>query len=318
MKKILFGIMAILMLTGCGTTQVENREFPDILTVTSESNFSKEWLNGLQEGNKKIDYNHLKVVLIERGFLEKEAEMAEMLALLKDDKNIPLNAYVVVTENVKELTDAKLEVSLGNYLEQLLEKEDTVKKETYPTVGLLYQEQENRMETLFFPCVSLVEEKPAVTAYEVYKRGTAVGLAETDMALLSFFIGNDMKEYVLQTGENQFIKLSSAKNEIDFEWDRRNNGLLKKQVIVEVDCDAKILPKIQIKNKEEAKWQLETWLEEYMTQKASELLKQGIDVTNSFKKLGQENEWYIYYSQNPEIYESEIEILFDVEIDVIN
>ena len=304
------------MFAGCDTTQVENREFPDILTVTSESDFSKEWLNGLQEGNKKIDYNHLKVVLVERGFLEKETEMAEMLALLKDDKNVPLNAYVVVTENVKELTEAALEEPLGNYLEQLLEKEDTVKKETYPTIGFLYQEQENQMETVFLPYVSLVEEKPAVTGYEVYKRGRALGLTETEMALLSFFIQNEMKEYVLQMGENQFIKLSNAKNEIDFEWDRRKNGLLKKQIIVEIDCDAKILPKVQIKNQEEAEWQLEMWIEEYMTQKAAELLKQGIDVTNSFKKLGRETEWYIYYSQNSEIYENEVEILFDADIDI--
>ena len=306
------------MFTGCDTTQVENREFPDILTVTSDSDFSKEWLNGLQEGNKKIDYNHLKVILVERGFLENETKIAEMLALLKDDKNVPLNAYVAVTENVKELTDVKLEEPLGNYLEKLLEKEDTVKKETYATIGLLYQEQENQMETLFLPCISLVEEKPAVTAYEVYKRGKALGLAETDMAFLSFFIGNDMKEYLLQIEENQFIKLSSANNEIDFEWDRKNNGLLKKQVVVEIDCNAKIIPNIQMKNREEIERQLEVWIEGYMTQKAAEMLNQGIDVTNSFKKLGRETEWYIYYSQNPEIYESEIEILFDVDIDLVD
>ena len=72
-----------ILFAGCDTTQVENREFPDILTITSESDFSKEWLNRLQEGNKTIDYNHLKVVLVERGFLENEAKMAEMLALLK-------------------------------------------------------------------------------------------------------------------------------------------------------------------------------------------------------------------------------------------
>ena len=30
---------------------------------------------------KKVDYNHLKVILIEREFLEKEETMAEMIAL---------------------------------------------------------------------------------------------------------------------------------------------------------------------------------------------------------------------------------------------
>lgn len=313
--RLLMGIAVMLLFSGCSNTQVENREFPAILTVTSESDFSKEWLNGLQEGNKKIDYNHLKVVLIERAFLENEVAMTEMLSVLKADKNVPLNAYVVTTESVEELTEAGLSEPLGDYLEKLLEKGDTVKKETYPTLGLLYQEEENRMETLFIPCVSLIEEKPAAASYEAYKRGVAKGLAETDAALLSFFLANDMENYVLQLGENQFVELSNSQNEIDFEWERMDNGLLKKQVIAEIHCDGKILAKPYAQNREMVQEQLEILIGEYMTAKASDMLKQGIDITNSYKKLGREPEWYAYYSQNPDFYEGEIEIIFDLDIE---
>ena len=313
--KWLFGVAVMLFFCGCGNTQVENREFPAILTVTSEADFTKEWLNGLQEGNKKIDYNHLKVILIERGFLENKEAMAELLQVLKADRNVPLNAYVVTSESVKELKEAELEESLGDYLEKLLEKGDTVKKETYPTIGLLYQEAENRMETLYIPCVSLVGKKPAVTSYEVYKRGLAKGLVETDIALLSFFLANEMEDYVLQLGEDSFVELSGLQNEINFEWERQENGLLKKQVIADVHCDGRLLVSPNRQEKEAIQEQLEKQIDEYMTAKASEMLRQGIDVTNSYKKLGREPEWYAYYSQNPQIYEGEIEIIFDIDIE---
>ena len=318
--KGLIGMAVMLFLCGCSNTQVENREFPAILTVTSESDFASEWLNGLQEGNKKIDYNHLKVVLIERAFLENDQEMAEMLTVLKADKNVPLNAYVVTTENVKDLTEQDFSEPLGDYLEKLLEKGDSVKKETYPTIGLLYQEEENRMETLFIPCISLLEEKPVVASYEVYKRGSAKDLVETDGAMLSFFLGNEIKDYVLDLGENRFVELSNSQNEIDFEWERMENGLLKKQVIAEVHCDGKLLVSsygMVIKNqeKEDVQEQLELQIYDYMTDKASHMLDQGIDVTNSYKKLGREPEWYAYYAQNPDFYEGEIEILFELDIE---
>ena len=126
--------------------------------------------------------------------------MSGLLTLLKQEKSVPLNAYVVTTEDADALEKAeeKLDKPLGNYVEELLERSDEIKKETYPTIGMLYQEKENCMETLFIPYLSLVDEKPEVVAYEAYKRGEAEGLFETDTALLSFFVADRMKKYELQ------------------------------------------------------------------------------------------------------------------------
>lgn len=322
MRKLTGGwlMLGCLLLGGCAPTEVEDREFPVLLTITSEEDFSKNWLNSLQEGTKKIDYNHLKVVLLERDFLEDDAAMGEMLALLKEDKNVPLNAYVVTVDNLEQIEKAgeNLEVPLGNYLESLLEHSDEIKKETYPTLGMLYQEAENRMETLFIPYVSLMEEQPEVTAYEVYKRGGAERLVETDVALLSFFIGNQMEEYVLQLGVNNYVQLSNTKNKISFETNREVSGLIKKQVIVTVQCDGKILYQTYGEDETEAEEWLEKLLIEYMTAKASGMLEQKIDVTNSMKKLGSMRDWYAYYREAPDFYEEDIEIIFQTDIQWIN
>ncbi len=314
---VLVPVLVGLLLSGCGSsTELENREFPTLLTVSAESDFTKEWLNGLQEGTKKIDYNHLKVILVEREFLENEQAMSEMLGMLKEDKNVPLNAYVVATENLKALEEAEadLEKPLGEYLEELLEHGDTVKKETYPTIGLLYQEAENRKETLFIPVVSLVEDKPEVIAYEVYKRGSAVQKVESDVALLSFFINNRMEEYVLQPGGDSYVQLSNSGNEISFSDVRTSSGLLKRQVGVKIVCDGKILRQTPGNGNGETEERLNMQVKDYMTVKAAKALEEGIDVTNSLKKLGRKREWYQYYDGAPDFFERDIGIIFETEI----
>lgn len=318
---VLVPLLVCVLLSGCGSaTELENREFPTLLTVSEESDFTKEWLNGLQEGTKKVDYNHLKVVLVERDFLEREEAMAEMLGLLKEDKNVPLNAYVVTTDVLKELEEAEtdLEKPLGDYLEELLEHGDTVKKETYPTIGMLYQEAENRRETLFIPTVTLVEKKPEVTSYEVYKRGTAIGQVDSDVALLSFFINNQVEEYVLQLGVNNYVRLSNPGNEVTFSEERASSGLLQKQVIVEIDCEGEILRQNYGEDTEGAKTWMDAQIRDYMTAKAQGALETGVDVANSLKKIGSRQEWYAYYTQSPNFYEGDIQIVFETDIDWID
>ena len=63
-----------------------------------------------------MDYNHLKVVLIERSFLKKEAEVEDMLSMLEQEKEVPWNAYVMTTERGERLgqTEGELDVLLGN------------------------------------------------------------------------------------------------------------------------------------------------------------------------------------------------------------
>ena len=70
-----------------------------------------------------MDYNHLKVVLIERSFWKKRRKVEDMLSMLEQEKEVPWNAYVMTTESCDRLaqTEGELDVLLGNYLEELLE-----------------------------------------------------------------------------------------------------------------------------------------------------------------------------------------------------
>lgn len=317
--KLAIGVLVMFafLLTACAPTEVEDREFPVLLEVTSEENFAKEWLNSLQQGNKKMDYNHLKVVLISKSFLENEAAMEEMLQLLKQDKNVPLNAYVVTTEQVKEIIKSgeAMEEPLGDYIEKLLENSDEIKKETFPTIGMLYQEQENQLETLFIPTLSLIKNEPEITAYEVYKRGKAVGSVDTNAALLAFFISNQLEEYVLQLGQKEYVRFFNVDNEITFEEHIEKSGLIRKRVQVHVACDGEVIyEKVSGDGDAVTGW-LDTQFLEYMKKISARELERGIDLTNSKKKLGGSmRSWYEQYHDMPEKYEEDIEVVFDVAI----
>ncbi len=310
----------IFFFGGCGEAEVENREFPVILSVSEEiDNFPRAWLEHLYSGNKKLDYNHLKVVVIEQEFLEEEEKMQEMLTILAQDKNVPLNAYVVVTSDISALERSaeNLDRPLGNYLEELLEHMDEVKKETFPTLGMLYQEEKNKLETLFIPYVLVLGNEPEIYAYEAYAYGKALGVVDTDTALLSFFINNQMKEYELQLEEKQFVKFSNTKNEITFA-EVQGQDSLQKQVQVHICCDAEILYQNISENRSEVQIMLENEMKDYMDEKTKSMLDEGLDLTNSRKKLGGSmRSWYGGYMDPDDDYEDDIEIVFDVDMNWI-
>ena len=183
-KKMRAGVLAgilfgCLFLEGCNVAELEDKAFPVLLNIRDQDDFQSAWLNHEYAGNKEVDYNHLKVVLIERSFLEKEAAMDDMLAILEQEKEVPWNAYVMTTESCDRLaqTEEELDTLLGNYLEELLENTSGINQKAYPTLGMLYEERANHLETLYIPFVDIKEEQPAITgkpqitAYEVWKRG---------------------------------------------------------------------------------------------------------------------------------------------------
>lgn len=154
-------LFGCLFLQGCNVAELEDKAFPVLLNIRDQDDFQNVWLNHEYAGNKEVDYNHLKVVLIERSFLEKEAEVEDMLSMLEQEKEVPWNAYVMTTESCDRLaqTEGELDVLLGNYLEELLENTSGIDQKAYPTLGMLYEERVNHLETLYIPFVDIEGEQ---------------------------------------------------------------------------------------------------------------------------------------------------------------
>ena len=318
-------LFGCLFLQGCNVAELEDKAFPVLLNIRDQDDFQNVWLNHEYAGNKKVDYNHLKVVLIERSFLKKEAEVEDMLSMLEQEKEVPWNAYVMTTESCDRLaqTEGELDVLLGNYLEELLENTSGIDQKAYPTLGMLYEERANHLETLYIPFVDIegeqsgaVEddtEKPQITAYEVWKRGRAVGLVDTDTARAAFFTQNFADDYTLQLAPELYVKVDAASCRVKETEKIGVGGLTEQIVAVTVTGEGEILSgTVSASEKEQL---LNTRMEDYLNAIAAHALEKEIDITNSYRNLGADNRtWYFKYQNTPAAYEKDIKIQYLVKI----
>lgn len=318
-------LFGCLFLQGCNVAELEDKAFPVLLNIRDQDDFQNVWLNHEYAGNKEVDYNHLKVVLIERSFLEKEAEVEDMLSMLEQGKEVPWNTYVMTTESCDRLaqTDGELDVLLGNYLEELLENTSGIDQKAYPTLGMLYEERANHLETLYIPFVDIEGEqsgavqddtgKPQITAYEVWKRGRAAGLVDTDTARAAFFTQNFADDYTLQLAPELYVKVDAASCRVKETEKIGAGGLTEQIVTVTVTGEGEILSgTVSASEKEQL---LNTRMEDYLNATASHALEKEIDITNSYRNLGADNRtWYFKYQNTPAAYEKDIKIQYLVKI----
>lgn len=343
-------LFGCLFLQGCNVAELEDKAFPVLLNIRDQEDFQNVWLNHEYAGNKEVDYNHLKVVLIERSFLEKEAAVDDMLSMLEQEKEVPWNAYVMTTESCDRLaqTEGKLDTLLGNYLEELLENTSGIDQKAYPTLGMLYEERANHLETLYIPFVDIegeqsgaVEddtEKPQITAYEVWKRGRAAGLVDTDTARAAFFTQNFADDYTLQLAPELYVKVDAASCRVKETEKIGVGGLTEQIVAVTVTGEGEILSgtvsasenpanseagntETNITNTSyekmtrEKEQLLNTRMEDYLNAIAAHALEKEIDITNSYRNLGADNRtWYFKYQNTPAAYEKDIKIQYLVKI----
>ena len=343
-------LFGCLFLQGCNVAELEDKAFPVLLNIRDQDDFQNVWLNHEYAGNKEVDYNHLKVVLIERSFLEKEAVVEDMLSMLEQEKEVPWNAYVMTTESCDRLaqTEGKLDTLLGNYLEELLENTSGIDQKAYPTLGMLYEERANHLETLYIPFVDIEgeqsgavqddTEKPQITAYEVWKRGRAAGLVDTDTARAAFFTQNFADDYTLQLAPELYVKVDAASCRVKETEKIGAGGLTEQIVTVTVTGEGEILSgtlsasentanteagntETNITNTSyekmtrEKELLLNTRMEDYLNAIAAHALEKEIDITNSYRNLGADNRtWYFKYQNTPAAYEKDLKIQYLVEI----
>lgn len=313
------GMLALVLLgssvlTGCATSELEERNFPIEAAVQDTDDFAEEFLNAESADNRMVDYSHLKVMILSEEFVEDEAAMQELLELLEQKNEIPQSIYLVVAKDAHEILDMQdvLGESVGNYLEQVFENVSQVKKQEYPTLGMLYQESDNRNETLFIPYVNREDKNLIIERYYVWRRGEAFGSVDNQTAMLSFFTQNQMENYQLTLEEGAVVSLSGAHNEIAF---TEQNG--KKIVTAKIRCNGEtISPGMAAQKERQA---LTQQIESYMNQLAQQALtERKIDVTNSFRKLGARRDWYFYYQGQQDAYEEDIEVVYETEINWTN
>ena len=302
--------------SGCATAELEDRNFPIEIAVDDPEQFAQAFLEAESAGNRMIDYNHLKVLILSRSFAEQADAMNGLLDFAADKKELPRNTYVVVAEAVEELmgTQETIGESVGNYLEEQFENVSRIRKQAYPTLGMLCQEQANRMETLFLPVVSVEEDTPVVREYFVWRRGEPAGTVDGSTAMLAYFSANEMEEYGLSLTDGSVVTLFSPHNAVRFV-----DAAKEQEAVVEITCSGKLEAYgSEAVATEDAKALVERQIERYMNGLAQTALQeQEIDLSGSYRKIGGgSREWYQRYcGQQGACYERDLEVVYRVSID---
>ena len=178
--------------TGCSTTELEERCFPMLVTVGYENGkitygaaFPKDNASGQSNSkeseirasvvadidfssskekyenrlNKEADYNHLKVLVLEDEVIEEKGIYEMMIAALMQTEDFPRNTYVCVADDVDDLYELEQSISqdLGTYLEEYIKKHEKDKGRLL-TLGDLMNEEVNQSKILYLPYLD-VEEK---------------------------------------------------------------------------------------------------------------------------------------------------------------
>lgn len=313
---IAVALLAGSIMTGCNTAELEDRNFPIEIAIQDTEDVTKGFLDVQSAGNRVMDYNHLKVMILSREFVENKSGMEELLALLEEKNELPRNTYVVVADDAEEILamEDALGESVGNYLEEQFENVSQIRKQAYPTLGMLYQEEENQAETLFIPYVSKEGDKLVMDQYYVWKRGEPAGSVDQQTALLSYFTGNQMEDYSLVLEDGAVVSLFDAHNEIDFAQQEAGRS-----IVVNVHCSGRVLNRSGATEQENTEV-LETQVQQYLSNMATQVLKERqVDVANSYRKLGGiRRDWYWEYEKNNLDYEQDMNLVYNVQIDWVS
>lgn len=326
-------LITFALLSGCNTPELEDRNFPIEAAIDDTEEFAADWLDAENAGSRVADYSHLKVIIIGRQFLEDEEAMEEFLDFFEKKTEIPRNAYLAAAENAGDIVQLSgdLGESVGTYLEELFENVSEIDKKAFPTLGAMYQEKENRQETLFIPFIKEADKKPALDHFFAWKRGKPAGDVDQAAAQLAFFTEGDMESYMALLKDAGYVRLFEPHHDIAFQEEQ------KRRIVVNIRCSGEMIYQKKIQEASENtqkqeqskhiskqgtddKASVEEQVEAYMNRLASQMLKdRRIDVSNSFKKLGgHRRAWYQEYEAKNEAFEEDMEIEYHVTITWVN
>lgn len=203
---ILILIPIVLIFTGSKATALENRCFP--MTAAVDYKDEKVWFfygfpragiksttgmdascikNDFSEGesfdearniyeksvNKKVDNNHMKVLVIGEDYFSNDKLLKELVENLEDSNSFPRNSYVCITKNINQIMkfDENISTDVGSYIEEYLEIHSRENDKTLVTLGDLIDELSNRERTLYIPYLEIEKDSVRWTKDCLLKKG---------------------------------------------------------------------------------------------------------------------------------------------------
>lgn len=353
MKKMLFGfaIFLCLFLSGCGVNELENNAFPLAIGVEAgqdgtfqvymaypdlqdsnalENALSSDvnWQDNVpnlfvgadkmsENSSKNVDFNHLKVLVLDKSVLESEESREQVIAFFQEKRDAAWNTYVLLCDGSlgsifsEELT---IQSSLGIYLEDLIEEWTNVRSDAHTTVGDLMSQYYNRNETELIPVVSVEAQKPVIRSFEAVKNLNCMAELTQDDAYEIMLLQDQLKSFSFSLEDGTRTTLHLIHTGRSITRAENENPLIN----ITVRGTAKIENRLALSEDEQVKIceQAERELESRLIRLAEELKnRQKFEPANSFLLLAgyNRNLWKEYHSDQ-EAYEEALQYHIQVQL----
>lgn len=353
MKKIFFGfvIFVCLFLTGCGVNELENNAFPLAIGVGTgkdgtfqvymaypdlqdsnalENALSSDvnWQDNVpnlfvgadkmsENSSKNVDFNHLKVLILDKSVLESEESREQVIAFFQEKRDAAWNTYVLLCDgNPDEIfsEDLAIQSSLGIYLEDLIEEWTNVRSDARTTVGDLMSQYYNRNETALIPIVSVEEQKPVIRSFEAVKNLSCMADLTQSDAYEVMLLQDQLKSFAfsMEDGTRSTLHLIHTDRNIT----RTESG--EPLINITVRGTVKLENRLTLSEDEQVEIceQAEQELESRLFKLAAELKNgQKFEPANSFLLLaGHNRELWQQYKADQETYEEALQYHIEVRL----
>ena len=202
------------------------------------------------------------------------------------------------------------------YLEELLESDEDYKDKRIMTLGRLYDERQNQMETLYIPVLGEKDKEPEVTGFYVLRNGKAKERVSSELAMESMLLQGKLKGFSYQDAAGCEWRITKIHPSYEFE-----KNIEHPIIKIHLACTASLenATLTDWKHEETLERTLEEELQNRLNTDAKAALEKGIDISNSYKKLGNSyRKGYVYYEERREEYEKNLQIKVETEVSVVN
>ncbi len=359
-RRYTAGVIAILFLmclSGCESTELEQRsfplamgigwkeeeeaeklvvsyDFPDLMQISDQSQTADTPKEFSIEGkdmyhvekayenntNRTLDYNHLKNILLEKDMLQHMKMLRKVLGNWEQQESIARNTSLFLTEPQAAQILAltkETEGSVGKYLEEMLESQKDFKNSKIVTVGDLMNQWHNQNELLLIPVLTEQGERPVITKYGMVSNFQYIGDVSVEEAMQVFLSQNLLKQFVCECKDGTTVEITDIKVERSIQ---EQQGI--PVVIVSISGKGRIYQEneVSINQQYRLEQNIEQQLEFGLTKAAGNIQEKfGVDITNSYIALGgHSRKLYEEYRNMPETYGKTVQQVFQADISILN
>lgn len=317
-----------------GETMAVSFDFPDLAQISEKGKTGDTPVSLSLEGedmyhveksyenntNRLLDYNHMKAVVLGEPFLSQSEMLRRLLLAWEQQEASVRNTSLFVGDasaaEILSLTE-ETEGSVGKYLEEMIESQKDFKQEKTVTMGDLMNQWHNQDELLLIPILTEQGQRPAITSYAAVLDFEYLGNVSVEEAMEAFLSQGLLERFTCEAIKQRVVEISGI--QVTHTVSQAGDVPL---VTVSVKGKGRLISG-QASSAAEMK-QIKERIERQLTTDLMETAQKfrqeyGIDMTNSYLSLGgHDRELYRSYQNMPELYNSEAQQVFQVEVSMMH